>query len=327
MEQLYTKNLYPLALQIVSSPQLLIHRSNKAQVAFAEAQEESADTTRNRISEITRRYADYLHEKGEYAKSVTHYISTIGSLEPSYVIRKFLDAGKIANLSSYLAELHQKALANMNHTTLLLNCYAKLEDVAHLDEFIESDATFDVPAAIAVCRQGKFFHQAARLAQKHSNHELYLQVQIEDLHNYPVAIEYLGKLDTLEIINELALYGYILVSQCPERMTSLLLAALKNVKLDSGERHVLHPDQCLHFFINQPVWCARYLEGVLDQNFDISLNDISRGPRLLDKDGNECVKSTCNVLLQLFLSQNDSNAEEWGIKALLLLKHPFVHWY
>jgi len=37
------------------------------------------------------------------------YVATIGHLEPSYVIRKFLDAQRIHNLTSYLEQLHAQA--------------------------------------------------------------------------------------------------------------------------------------------------------------------------------------------------------------------------
>jgi hypothetical protein len=58
-------------------------------------------------------------------------------LEPSYVIRKFLDAQRIHNLTAYLQTLHRQSLANADHTTLLLNCYTKLKDSSKLEEFIK----------------------------------------------------------------------------------------------------------------------------------------------------------------------------------------------
>ena len=58
-------------------------------------------------------------------------------MEPSYVIRKFLDAQRIHNLTAYLQTLHRQSLANADHTTLLLNCYTKLKDSSKLEEFIK----------------------------------------------------------------------------------------------------------------------------------------------------------------------------------------------
>jgi hypothetical protein len=50
--------------------------------------------------------------------------------------RRFLDAQRIASLTRYLEQLHACGLAGADHTTLLLNCYTKLKDVAKLDAFI-----------------------------------------------------------------------------------------------------------------------------------------------------------------------------------------------
>lgn len=60
------------------------------------------------------------------------------------MIRKFLDAQRIHNLTAYLQALHRQSLANADHTTLLLNCYTKLKDSSKLEEFIKVIMTWDV---------------------------------------------------------------------------------------------------------------------------------------------------------------------------------------
>ncbi|GLD99260.1 hypothetical protein PINS_up007978 [Pythium insidiosum] len=87
--------------------------------------------------DIFRMYGDHLYEKGDFDGSLRQYVRTIGHVEPSYVIRRFLDAQRIHNLTAYLEALHEKAFANAEHTTLLLNCYTKLKDVKKLDKFIQ----------------------------------------------------------------------------------------------------------------------------------------------------------------------------------------------
>lgn len=82
--------------------------------------------------------ADQLPVDKTTLKNITVFShSTIGKLEPSYVIRKFLDAQRIHNLTAYLQALHRQSLANADHTTLLLNCYTKLKDSSKLEEFIK----------------------------------------------------------------------------------------------------------------------------------------------------------------------------------------------
>lgn len=78
-----------------------------------------------------------IFRKGDYDGAIAQYVKTIGGLEPSYVIRKFLDAQRIHNLTTYLQALHEQNLANPDHTTLLLNCYTKLKTMEKLNEFIK----------------------------------------------------------------------------------------------------------------------------------------------------------------------------------------------
>ena len=65
---------------------------------------------------------DPAQARGDFEGSVAQYARTIGSVEPSYVIRRFLDSTRIANLTGYLEALHREGRAAADHTTLLLNC-------------------------------------------------------------------------------------------------------------------------------------------------------------------------------------------------------------
>lgn len=49
---------------------------------------------------------------------------------------QFLDSQHIENLTTYLQELHKQGHATEDHTTLLLNCYTKLDKTDKLKEFI-----------------------------------------------------------------------------------------------------------------------------------------------------------------------------------------------
>ena len=84
-----------------------------------------------------RRLTDDIDRKNDFDGAMQQYLSTVGTLEPSYVIRKFLDAQRLPNLTSYLQALHEKEIATADHTTLLLNCYTKSRDLQKLDDFIK----------------------------------------------------------------------------------------------------------------------------------------------------------------------------------------------
>lgn len=198
---LYEKHLYTLAL------------------SFAYTQ--NLDTT-----DVHRHHGDYLYEKGDYEGAMKEYVQTIGGVRGSYVVRKvcssiiiayqlllvyphiftytqFLTANLTPLLMLYLQELHAHGLANAEHTTLLLNTYAKVGDIAKVDAFVRSEGRivgtlafdgkaapgegtsreppFDLDTAIRVCRQAGFFEQAAYLAKRWGRHEDYLRVVVEDI--------------------------------------------------------------------------------------------------------------------------------------------------
>ena len=110
---------------------------------------------------------------------------------------KYLDTQRIHNLIQYLEELHEHERATSDHTTLLLNCYAKLKDVEKLEEFIKSpgDLKFDLDTAITMCRQGGYYEQAAFLARKHNEHDVVVDVLIEDCKKYAEAMAYIWRLE------------------------------------------------------------------------------------------------------------------------------------
>ncbi|VEU41179.1 unnamed protein product [Pseudo-nitzschia multistriata] len=92
-------------------------------VAYADPSYETED-----ITLLYRRHAEYLYRKGEYSSAIEQYIHTIGSLEPSHVIFRFLDAPKIPLLVKYLEELRSRDLTTPVHNELLRTCYLKLND-------------------------------------------------------------------------------------------------------------------------------------------------------------------------------------------------------
>ncbi|KAG7448346.1 uncharacterized protein BT62DRAFT_947390 [Guyanagaster necrorhizus] len=211
LDMLYTRSLYPLALNLAKTQGL----------------DESS------VAGIHQQYGNHLYNKGEYDAAMQQFIQTIGHLQPSYVIRKFLDAQRIHNLVNYLQELHSLGLANSDHTTLLLNTYTKLKDVSRLDSFIKTESRrnstdsdelpFDLETAIRVCRQAGYFDHASYLAKKYERHEDYLRIQIEDAENYKDALLYLRKLGADAAESNLARYGRAMLANLPVETTQLLI--------------------------------------------------------------------------------------------------------
>ena len=175
-------------LEIFYQRNLFIYAINLAQKSGMDAQQQNV---------IFRKYGEHLYQKGDYDGAMQQYLKAIDSTEPSQVIRKYLDSQRIHNLIEYLEELHEHHKATADHTTLLLNCYAKLKDIDKLEKFIKSpgDLKFDLDTAISMCRQGGYYDQAAYLATKHGEHEIVVDILIEDSKKYSEALKYICRLD------------------------------------------------------------------------------------------------------------------------------------
>ena len=140
------------------------------------------------LAEISRHHGDNRHKTADYQNAIKQYIQTIGYLEPSYVIRKFLDAAQIEYLISYLEELHNSPLklANQHHTALLLNCFVKQKSIEKLKEWMDRVSTPGArtsdytETAVKVCMDLDQIGLAKDFAQKCRHHELYLRILIEN---------------------------------------------------------------------------------------------------------------------------------------------------
>jgi len=80
------------------------------------------------ITGLYRKYAEHLYRKNDFAAAMDQYILTIGSLESSHVIFRYLDAPKIPLVVKYLEALRDKGLASPVHDEMLRTCYLKLND-------------------------------------------------------------------------------------------------------------------------------------------------------------------------------------------------------
>jgi len=216
-------SIYELTEKDIQSKLEVFFKRNMFKEALALARnnrfDKMAETT------IIMRNAEYLYNKGQFDLSVEEYIRTIGQLEPSFVICKFLDSQHIKELTKYLEKLHERGFANADHTTLLLNCYTKLEAAAKLDEFLRTNSSgdFDVDTAIKVCRQAKYYDHALSLSKKFKKHEWFLKIQLEDKKEYKIALDYIADLDQADRERYLKQFGKILIENIPQETTDLLV--------------------------------------------------------------------------------------------------------
>lgn len=225
----------------------LLFKKQQYSLAIELARSQNFDS--DNLTDIFKEYADHLYKQGDYENAIQQYIKTIGKLEPSYVIRRYLDGQRVKNLTSYLHRLHEQGLANRDHTSLYLNCLTKSENSAQLINFLRSfddrrksndpkqlndlksnDAArkqlLDVQNAISVLRKSKLYDQALYLSELYNCYDLYFKIQIEDKRNYLDAIKFIQT----KLLNEKDLffnqyfvkYSKLLFREKPEETTQLL---------------------------------------------------------------------------------------------------------
>ena len=136
---------------------------------------------------------------------------------------KFLDSQRINNLIEYLEELHDHNKATVDHTTLLLNCYAKLKNTEKLENFIKTGTNFDLETAISMCRQGGYFDQAVFLAKKNQEHDMVIDTLIEDSKKYEEALDYIWRLGPELAYPNLMRYARVLLEHCPDDTTQIFI--------------------------------------------------------------------------------------------------------
>eukprot|EP01083_Nonionella_stella_P066204 174125_1 len=264
-----------------------------------------------KIIEYYCKYGDYLYEKGDYNQAMEQYLQTIdvhSTIEPSYVIRRFLDAQKIKNLTEYLARLHKYGTPTKDHTTLLLNCYTKLKDSHKLNEFINMDEDdedsqhhevkkdpddgikyqFDVLTAIRVCREAGLLRHARSLAKQNGQHETYLDILLEEanqsqknLRKYQDALKYIAALPFLDAQESIRRIGKTLIENEPRGTTQLI----KDLCSGGDNECRANPEHFIHLFVRQPSELKDFLEY------------------LIENEATHCSTAIYNTLLEIYMRE------------------------
>mmetsp|Transcript_12125 Transcript_12125/g.15869 ORF Transcript_12125/g.15869 Transcript_12125/m.15869 type:complete len:945 (+) Transcript_12125:71-2905(+) len=278
LDLLFRKNLYPIAISLAYSS--------------------SYDV--NAIMDIYRMYGDHLYKKCDFDAAMAQYCHTIGYLEPSYVIRRFLDAQRINNLTIYLEKLHDLGYGTADHTTLLLNCYTKLKEVEKLDRFIHppddknekkentemalnradprsrrAGPKFEVATALKVLNSAGYFDHARDLAAAHGMHDWFLRTQLERSDpDYHSALAHIASLEPPKAEEYLKKHGKTLVKNLPEETTGLLMLLCtgkqkdvsSTIQMESAQNaERSNPESFIHLYVDHPEWLLLFLEFVVKE--------------------------------------------------------------
>ena len=87
---------------------------------------------------------------------------------------------------------------------------------------------FDIDTAIKVLRQSGYFKQALELCEKNKKHEDYLKIQLEHLHDYTGALNFISRLDSASAVFNLKKYGKLLMAKIPDKTVEFLKTICTN---------------------------------------------------------------------------------------------------
>ncbi|KAK2960474.1 putative Vacuolar protein sorting-associated protein 11 like protein [Blattamonas nauphoetae] len=219
---------------------------------------------------------------------------------PAFVVRKLLPPSgeqRIDLLIIYLKQLHALGLATNEYTTLLINCFTKLNREHDLESFLSSIdlSHLDTSYTIEVCDQAGFHSQALNLARRIGNHKFVLRSIISQEEKYasenqsisqidpelalleeeeiteqlnqqsahstssPLeqALDYLFTLDEEDVIESLLSFGPRLFTKFPERTTTLMI-----------EKCMADPTKFLHLFVGHDQQLVQFLNHCLSRQFE-----------------------------------------------------------
>lgn len=309
----FKKNLYDVAIRIAESSK---HYDNEG------------------MTEIYKQYGDHLYSKNDLKGAIEQYIKTIGCLETSYVIRKYLESRHLEPLVQYLEELHKKGFATEDHTTLLLTCYVKIDQhdqQGRLKEFINSEnklIDFDVDIAIKVVRQVSV-EDAISLAAIHKAHGWYLKMMVEDKKEYRKALDYIADLEFEDADTFMKQYGYKLIQHEPEQSTRFLKLLCTDYKprskplvdensLSGKFREVerAEPEAYIHMFLSNSNKLIEFLEHIVSSSKSYEGNEYE------SRDSTLVYDVLIEHYVHLWTKAQENEKKEYEEKVLKILKDP-----
>ncbi|CAH8477767.1 unnamed protein product [Schistosoma mattheei] len=240
----------------------------------------------NELAHIFWRYADHLYKQKDYDASIREYIKTIGKLEASFVIQRFLEGSHIIQLTTYLEALKERNLSTSDHLILLLNCYCRLQDVDKIEQFVKApiNPMLDITSALHVLKQSKYINAAVKLAENTDRYIDCIGLLIEDLNDGKSALKMINRLNFDEALKSISEYGHQLITRCPEDTIKLLDKLCAHP--DASRINVQH---FLKVFVNNPKGLMQFLDryistaspsklvaGVVDTFLELLLYEANR---------------------------------------------------
>lgn len=188
--------------------------------------------------------------------------------ETSNTILKLLNGHRIDDLAKFLETLHEEKVANEDHTTLLVNCYAKMKDSKRLGCFVdnfEPTPSLSPETVVRILRQSKFIQEALKLGEKFQLFRWVFLIEVEDKRNVEAAIESAQiriKSDDKIVMECLIKYGRVLLQSQPEKTCQLVKDIVtRRVSMNGDIRGSgIDAEELVNIFIKNPNEMLNFLE-------------------------------------------------------------------
>lgn len=178
-------------------------------------------------------YGDYLFHSGALEAAMDAYMNTIGIVETSHVIQKFLEGGamEMGQLARYLDALMNKGVATGDHVSLLMQVYLDNNETSNIDDLVERlclrcgkvAASLDAKAIIDVLRLAGFARHALDIAKAYGEHDMYVSILVNERRAYEEALAYLGAGPRAYAAAQLLRHGKVLIEHASEATTALIM--------------------------------------------------------------------------------------------------------
>ncbi|CAI2338202.1 unnamed protein product [Caenorhabditis sp. 36 PRJEB53466] len=184
------------------------------------------------LKTIHAKYGDYLYGKGDYENAIHQYKDTIGMLEPSYVMKRYLDSSRIKELCIYLECLHDAKKDNEHQTKILMNAYAKQGDKKKLKDFVnkinDGTRTARIKDIFEILLKWNYLQEAETVATKFQLHEDALNVIIHYQHKYSMGVAYISKMPIESVIEMTGKYGRDLLLHARDELMHVLWEKIRS---------------------------------------------------------------------------------------------------
>lgn len=210
----------------------------------------------NELASIHGKYADYLYNKGDFQNAIQQYIETIGVLQPSFVIRRFLDGTRAAQLALYIEALHARNINSSENVLLLLGAYLKMGNMEKVEQFVLNSSkygNFDVEGAIKLLRASGNYKWGSHMATEYEKVLLIFAILVEDLCDFDEAARRLTYVDSKHIFDVLDAYGLTLLEH---KEKEVMVTVERAVASDNANIEVLikllngHPEYLKRLYEN-----------------------------------------------------------------------------